>query len=195
MNRVGNSARRGLVLLILTVCLAGFWTLPAGAQVNANAGKDLDTPLRILKESAVYHRASGRVTFTVRFDQHPDFYTTDSEGRPEDLFQYYIVGDPAAPYPTNFDSIIRIEQPWLSKSQLVIRNSAPSSADPTAGGWGSIRGIFRFSLHGDLLTFSVPLSSIRNRRTPGVFTYELDTFHFGAISENLVRQSTTKRCR
>jgi hypothetical protein len=58
-------------------------------------------------QSATDNPASGLVTFSMTFNQTPDFFTIDNFGRAATDFQFDIIGDPTLGYPANFDSIIR----------------------------------------------------------------------------------------
>ena len=190
MAREGRIVPTSLAFIVILL-LSGLWILPADAAVKAKTA-DPDTPLHIVAESAIYKPANNLVTFTVRFDQHPDFLTTDTFGRPEDLFQYDVLGDPLADYPANFDAIIRIEPRWQSCSRLVIRRSTPPSVDPASGGWGPIRTTVQFKLRGKTLTFTVPLSAVSDHSTDGIFSYELDTYYFGSTVDHISGQSSIK---
>lgn len=143
-----------------------------------------------VSQSAVYSSTTGDVTFNIDFNQVPDFYTLDSFGRPANDFQVYVVGDPSLPYPTDFDSIVRGVEIHLGGG-IPIRNGAPSSTDPNAGGWGSVRGTVPFTLVGTDLIFSVPLYTLSNHSTDGVFTYIFQTDSFGAETQYLPDQQST----
>lgn len=98
-------------------------------------------------EFETFNPNTGLVTFSITFNQVPDFFTVDSFGRAANAFQFYIVGDPTLSYPANYDSIIRGGEIYLGGG-IPIRNGSPSIADPHAGGWGAIRGIVPFTLTG-----------------------------------------------
>jgi hypothetical protein len=128
-------------------------------------------------ETAVFDPATGLVSFTINFNQPPDFYTVDTFDRAAHSFQYYIIGDPALGYPEKYDSIIGNEI-GIDHS-LSIRNSVPSVPDPAAGGWGSLRGVAPFTLSNTLLNFSAPLGLVTDHSVDGHFSYELLLTEFG----------------
>jgi hypothetical protein len=140
----------------------------------------------VLSESTIFDPATGQVTFTLTFNRPPDFQTVDSIGRQADSFQYFIVGDPSLPYPSNYDAIIRGEELHLSGDVLRVRNSGPT--DPTvppsvSGGWGTVRGMVPYQLNGDVLTFSTPLGLISDHSVDGHFSYDLMILQYGASTQ------------
>jgi hypothetical protein len=137
----------------------------------------------IVSNSAVFDPINRNVLSTLEFSQPPDFTT--------DAFQYFIIGDPDLPYPDLFDSIIRVEETFITHDILVIRNAVPPVADPAAGGWGSIRGIVPFSLEGNILTFSAPLSMISDHSTDGHFSYDLESYVSGSQTGPTARGEST----
>lgn len=142
-----------------------------------------------LSESAVFNPSNQEVVFTIVFNQAPDFFTIDSNGRQANSFQYYIVGDPNLPYPSKFDAIIRGEEIHITSNVIRIRNSPPTDSSPEAGGWGSIRGTVPYKIKGNVLTFSTPLQLISNQSRDGHFDYELESYQFGTSTLNVASQS------
>ena len=84
-------------------------------------------PFTFLSESAVFDAATSEVLFSVEFNKPPDFFTTDSVGRPAHSFQYSIFGDRTLPYPDHFDAIIRGDEIRFTTDLLRIRDSRPST--------------------------------------------------------------------
>ena len=140
-------------------------------------------------QSAIFDPATGNVTFSLMFNQGPDFYTVDTFGRAATDFQYFVYGDPRAGYPAEFDSIIRGGEIYLGQG-IPVRNATPSVADPNAGGWGAIRTRVPFTVAGASLTFSVPLTLLSDRSTDGHFTYILQTDVYGALNQRVTGQSS-----
>jgi hypothetical protein len=138
----------------------------------------------IVSQSATFNPTTQQVLFTISFNEAPDFMTVDAFGRQADSFQYYIPrnpnGDPFGDE-SKLVSIIRGEEIHITIDRLRIRNAVPSSSDPAAGGWGTIRGVEPFVLDGNVLTFSAPLSVIHP--TGGLFRYGLESGEFGADSQ------------
>ena len=134
-------------------------------------------------ESAIFEPAADKVQFTIGFNQPPDF-TVNSQGRQANSFQYFIVGDSSLPYPAKYDSIIRGEEIHLSADTLRIRNSVPPDSGPitVTGGWGAVRGEVPFSLNGNTLTFSTPLSLISDHSLNGTVAYRLESYEFGSLT-------------
>jgi hypothetical protein len=156
----------------------------------AAAARAARADFAFLSQTAVFDPATQQVNFTIDFNQAPDFMTVDQYGRQADSFQYYIVGDPSRPYPENYDSIVRGEELHLTGSELRIRNAAPPVSDPAAGGWGSVRGEVPINIDGDVLTFSAPLGVLSDHSTNGEFTYTLETYQYGALTDDVTAQTS-----
>lgn len=135
-------------------------------------------------ESTIFEPASGKVQFTIGFNQSPDF-TVGSQGRQANSFQYFIAGDSSLTSPAKYDSIIRGEEIHLSADMLRIRNSVPPDSGPitVTGGWGAVRGEVPFSLNGNTLTFSTPLSLISDHSLNGTVAYRLESYEFGSLTK------------
>ena len=88
---------------------------------------------------------------------------------------------------------MRVEDPAFATSQLLIRNAAPSSADPAAAGWGTIRATVPYRVGGRVLRFSAPLAALSDHSTDGTFTYELEIDHNGVLVEHIVNESEVRR--
>jgi len=140
-------------------------------------------------QSAIFDPVTGNVTFSLMFNQGPDFYTVDTFGRAATDFQYFVYGAPTAGYPAEFDSIIRGGEIYLGQG-IPVRNATPSVPDPNAGGWGAIRTRVPFTVAGASLTFSVPLTLLSDRSTDGHFTYTLQTDVYGALNQRVTGQSS-----
>jgi hypothetical protein len=169
------------------VTMFAFVLFGGGALATATARADVRaTPgeLLALSESAVFDPATGQVTFTLTFNRPPDFQTTDSVGRQADSFQYYIVGDPSLPYPSNYDTIVRGEELHLTSDVLRVRNATPSDpTDPASGGWGTVRGVVPYQLNGNVLTFSTSLGLISDHSVDGHFSYDLLIAQYGGLTQ------------
>ena len=169
--KCNRAAATSLVVLVFIFCTA--------LQVRA-------IPFRLESQSAVFNPTTGTVQFSITFNQPPDFFTVDSIGRPANSFQYYIVpdhGDPSFAFPDNFDSIIRGDEIHITGNTIRIRAPTPSTIDPAAGGWGPILGEVPFSLSVNTLTFSSPLFLISPHNVDGIFTYRLELYVFGALTD------------
>jgi hypothetical protein len=145
--------------------------------------------IKFLSQTASFDPATDLVTFTIDFDQPPDFFTTDGVGRQADNFQYYILGDPSLGYPAEYDSIVRGEEIHMANA-IPIRSAVPGVSDPASGGWGAIRDVVPYELNGSLLTFSAPLASLSNHSVDGHFTYDLEVFGFGAEVQSVRAQTS-----
>ena len=173
--------RAGVFVRVAIICITA---MLLGNESRARA------EFMFISQSAVFNPASQEVQFTIEFNQAPDFFTVDAFGRPENSFQYFIVGNPKLPYPQNYDSIIRGDEIHVTMDTIRVRNSFPPNyADPNSGGWGSIRGSVPFILNDNILTFSTPLDLISNHSIDGNFNFRLDTYVFGSTTESVISQS------
>lgn len=169
-------------LIALTLIVAQAATQRPGAA----RAETLTAPgqLLALSESAVFDSATGRVSFTLTFNRPPDFQTVDTLGRQADSFQYFIVGDPGAPYPNNYDAIIRGGELHATSPMLRVRNSRPSDpADPASGGWGMVRGEVPYRLEGNVLSFSASPELISDQSVDGHFIYDLQIGQYGGMTQ------------
>jgi hypothetical protein len=163
---------RYLSIVVVTIGLVALAT-PAFATQGSQ--------FTIVSQSAHYERQNATVTFTVVFNQAPNFLATDVYGRQQDSFQYFIVGDNDLHYPANYDSIIRAEEIHVTRTSIRIRNGYPPDyADSNSGGWGTIRATVPFTVHGRVLTFSTPLRSISDHPDQKTIPYQLESYEFGA---------------
>lgn len=174
-----NAMGRHRFVLIVVAAVGLFaFASPASAATPPS-------PFTIVSQSAQVERHRATVTFTVVFNENPNFWSTDAVGRQQDSFQYFIVGDPSLSYPANFDSIIRGEEIHFTQTSIRIRNAyPPDSSDPTAG-WGAIRGTVPFTLDGPVLTFTVPLRVISNHLDGTTLSYRLESYEFGGITSSV----------
>jgi hypothetical protein len=73
----------------------------------------------------------------------------------------------------------------------------PDNSDPNSGGWGTIRGSVPFTLDGNILTFSSPLSLISDHiakgNTKGIFSYDLQVDQCGAQTFFSTGNESTRR--
>jgi hypothetical protein len=170
--------------------------LALGAGLVGAAGASAQAPgLQVLSESAVFDPVAGQVRFTLVFNRGPDFRTEDSVGRRADSFQYYILGDPALPYPAYYDAIIRGDELDLTSGVLPIRNAVPPDTDPAAGGWGAVRAVVPFRLSGTVLTFSATLDLVSDHSIDGHFSYELLLTQYGGLTQFLQNNSVVRPSR
>lgn len=178
-----------IAIFVSLTAVALIGAVQAATQDPATARADTATPGQFLVtgQSAIFDPATGQVSFKLIFNRPPDFQTVDSIGRQADSFQYFIVGDPGLHYPSNYDAIIRGEELHLDPSVLRIRNSHPT--DPTvppsvSGGWGTTRGVVPYRLDGNVLTFSTPLSMVSDHSSDGHFSYDLEPYQYGGLTQH-----------
>ena len=142
---------------------------------------------RIVSQVAAVDATARDVTFTVTFNEPPDFIGRDALGRPDNSFQYEIVPDVpqirAEPV-SAIRAVVRGDEIG-SSDDLPIRDGTENGADPShlSGGWGRIRGSVPFSLEGSKLTFTAPFSTLD--APSGHFAYRVFTAHYGALTSEV----------
>jgi hypothetical protein len=123
---------------------------------------------------------TGTTTFTIEFNQAPDFFTVDEYNRQANGFQYYIYGNESLGYPDYYSSIIRGEEIHLTGDVLRIREATPPSNDLESGGWGYVIYEAPLALNGSTISFTVNTSLLTSFLTKdGVFKYDLMATEFG----------------
>jgi len=136
----------------------------------------------IQSHSALSDPLTGITSFSMTFNESPDFFSVDEFGRPRHTFQYYIYGDETLPYPEHYSSIVRGIELDGDTHLLPIRRAVPASIDPASGGWGEVIGEIPYSLDGRTFTFSVTtalLTSYLNEE--GAFKFIVGSYEYGAI--------------
>jgi len=162
--------------LSLALCVAALMQFAAPASAGI-------VPSQI---STSVNLGTGVASFSILFDQVPDFFSTDGVGRQADSFQFYVqsqspflLSDFHVP-PDDAESIIRGENIHLGDGIPVIWVDSFNPGPPQSGGWGPTYSQVSFSLVGELLTFDVPLVDLRD--DDGVFWFRFGTYEFGRTS-------------
>ena len=139
-------------------------------------------------ESLSVNQAAGSATFTLDFGHTPDFFTTDSAGRPADSFQIEIsAANSSISSASSLTTIVRGDEIHYANA-LVIRDATPPLlTDPHAGGWGAIRGTVPYTITGPDLTFTAPLTLLGAPN--GQFSYRAFTLAHGVIQNETEAQS------
>jgi hypothetical protein len=164
--------RRGV---ILPAVLVGLGAAAASAEpVN----------FEIVSQNAVVDKVGKTATFTLTFNQAPNFALVPGNGQ-ANSFQYEIdpnwggQGDPDGAITFNdISSIVRGAEVFQGAG-LPIRER-DGDGGPTAGGWGPVRDVVPFNLNGQALTFTTPLGSLGD--ADGVFRYRVFSSDHGTVS-------------
>lgn len=130
-------------------------------------------PAILTGHSAVVDPDTMMVTFSLRYESEPDFWTPNHpSGYAEDVFQIHTMGDRSRPYPFYYDATIRGgELPWTI-DRIPIR-AGNDTADARSGGWGNVIGSVPWSYDPQhyRFSFSVPVDLISQHHNQGVFDY------------------------
>ncbi len=102
------------------------------------------------------NRQAGTVSFSLQFNQVPDFYTVDAYGRPADSFQVEFDGNSALP--NDLTAVVRGDEIHVADAVRV--RSPQGNGGANSGGWGPIVGTVPFSLTGNTVAFTVPAADL-----------------------------------
>ncbi|MDO9310775.1 MAG: hypothetical protein Q7T85_03660 [Nitrosomonas sp.] len=137
----------------------------------------------IVRDHVYVNIAAGTSTFTLEFDQIPDFFTLDTFHRQANSFQYFIYGDEFLGYPDYYSSIIRAEELHTTIDTLRIREASPSSGDEGSGGWGAVIAEVPWSLNESTISFTVNTSLLTSfLNEDGVFKYNVEAYEYGGTT-------------
>jgi hypothetical protein len=176
-------------------------TLPllAVAALFTGAAEAQIEPLEALDYAVVYDPATQVVRFDVTFNRYPDFMNLDPESNSVvDAFQFYLDTLPGnngwgGTAEDPWETIVRGSEIRFNNTVRIRDHTGPETFDPESGHWGPLAGEVAYTLVPNHISFEVPFSMLN---TPdGVFTYELDTFTFGAFSQAYFGQSRSSACR
>lgn len=148
-----------------------------------------DAPLQPTHYSAMLDLATGQANFSVRFDRPPDFFTLDNAGRPADSFEFFTDTESSDPIQSTINGLngsgplgtqtIISGYDIAARHQLNIWWPKPVSewipGDPDSQ--AVLRTYSDYTLAGDTLSFSVPLSLLHE--PDGGFYYGFQLFQDG----------------
>ncbi len=142
---------------------------------------------RLDSHSVAVERAALTATFTLTFNQPPNFVAAPGETQ-VNAFQYEIDAgwsEPPAGAPdtgtVDFNSISTVIRgaEISGGSGLPIRDR-DGAGGASAGGWGAVRELVPFEVQDQTLTFTTPLDSLGD--SDGVFRYRLFTTDRGLLT-------------
>jgi len=160
----------------------------AGLGAAAASGAPVD--FQLVSQSVQVDKASSTSTFTILFNQTPDFSGNANTKQP-DAFQYEI--DPSWNGETvtggiSFEQIatvVRGSEIWEGAG-LPIRNRDGNGGE-FAGGWGPVRALVPVQVNGDTLSFTTKLGDIGD--SDGIFRYRLFTSDHGTVTSDVTAVS------
>ena len=165
-------------------------TIAAAAAVAAGAAmvalpaataRGAEADFKIVDHSVAVDLQKQTATFTLVFDERPDFVAGDM-GQPM-AFQYEIdAHDTSLNTPLTFndiDTVVRGTE--IGRGQgLPVRDRDGDGGGPEAGGWGPVRALLPFELTDNTLTFTAGLSALGD--TDGKFRYRVLTTENGSVT-------------
>lgn len=144
---------------------------------------NVNAALVALEYGSTVDNLSQEVTFFIKFNEAPDFFTVDSFGRQAGEFQYYIDADAldSTPHQNHVESIVRGGEIHLDGDIRIRDRYGYDGTDTNSGGWGPILGSVPYTLSGTLLSFTTPWSLLKD--DDGIFTYQLLLTEYGSTSD------------
>jgi hypothetical protein len=164
--------------VILPVVLVGLGAATASAQ---------PVTFEIVSQSAVVDKTAKTATFTLAFNQTPNFALLPGNVQ-ANAFQYEIdtnwsgQTDPTAPLNLN-DIFTVVRGAEISSSAGLPLREATGNGGPNAGGWGPARDVVPFDLSAQTLSFTAPLDSLGD--ADGVFRYRVFATDHGAVTSDV----------
>lgn len=152
------------------------------------AFSNVNAALIALEYGSTVDYSNQEVTFSINFNQIPDFFTADSAGRQAAAFQYYIDAEGLDPTPgrdaaaSTVDSIISGGEIHLGGDLRIRDRYGNDGTDPDSG-WGPILGSVPYSLSGTTVSFTTPWSFLKD--DDGIFTYQLLLTEYGQLFSEL----------
>ncbi len=148
-----------------------------------------DLPLQPIRYATSIDLAAGLANFSVRFDRAPDFFTLDDAGRPADAFEFFTDTASSDPIQSTFDGLAGRgplgTQTIISGYEIATRHQLniwwPKPISEWIPGDPDSQAVLRtysdYTLAGDTLSFSVPLSLLH--APDGDFYYGFPLFQYG----------------
>ena len=158
--------------------------------LGAAAASGAPVEFQLFSQSVQVDKPAGTATFTILFNQTPDF-SGDANTRQPNAFQYEIDpnwnGQPVTGG-ISFEQIatvVRGSEIWEGAG-LPIRDR-DGNGGPFAGGWGPVRAVVPVQINGDTLSFTTKLSDIGD--SDGIFRYRLFTSDHGTVTSDVTAVS------
>lgn len=148
-----------------------------------------DLPLHPTQYRAVIDLASGQANFSVRFDRPPDFFTLDDVGRAADAFQFFTDTASSDPIQSTIEGMYRSgplgTQAVIGSYEIATRRQVTIWWPKPRSEWlpddpivhAARRTYGDYTLAGDTLAFSVPLSMLHD--PDSTFYYGFQLYQYG----------------
>lgn len=148
-----------------------------------------DLPLHPTEYRAVMDFASGQANFSVRFDRSPDFFTLDDVGRPADSFEFFTDTVSSDPIQSVIEGMYRSgplgTQTIIGSYEVAARRQLTIWWPKPRSEWrpddhivhAALSTYGEYTLVGDTLSFSVPLSLLHD--PDQTFYYGFQLFQYG----------------
>ena len=150
--------------------------------------RDARAAFEVVSHNASVDEIRRRTTFTVTFNESPDFFTTNELGEPDNAFQFFYDSEPAGDE-IDFageDVVIIRGAEIRFDDNIPIRDSLNPGGEefPNAEGWGEMLGSVDYELDGTTITFAGGWDVLRE--TDGVFGYRLFAFEQAELTNEVI---------
>ena len=130
----------------------------------------------LVSQDLTVNRQADTVHFALAFNQAPNFYSVDADGRPANSFQVEFNG--ASALPNDLTAVVRGDEIHIANAVRVRSPFGDGGAD--AGGWGPVVGTVPFSLTGNTVAFTVPAADLG--WTGGAWTASTFSLNYGDLT-------------
>ncbi len=136
----------------------------------------------LVSQDLSINKQSDQATFTLTFNQQPNFYTTDAAGRPADSFQVEFDGtyDPALPsyYPTALTAVVRGDE--IHDGNTITVRSPTGVGGANSGGWGPVLTAVPFTKAGNSIIFTTPAADLG--AVGSTYQYAVYSLEYGSMT-------------
>jgi hypothetical protein len=156
-------------------------SLGAGAFASAES-----VDFQIVSHAVQVDQAGQSATFTLTFNQPPNFLTAPGQGQPNS-FQYEVDAAWSGPPAGGVDQVISFNHitSVIRGAEVSAGNGLPirsrdGDGGPAAGGWGPVRDLVTFQVNDEKLTFTADLSDLGD--DDGIFRYRVFSTDKGIVT-------------
>ena len=134
----------------------------------------------LVSQDLTLNRQDDTASFSLTFNQAPDFTTVDADGRPANSFQVEFDGavDPTTALPDDLTAVVRGDEIHVADAIRVRAPTGNGGAD--SGGWGPVVATVPFSLTGDTVTFAMPADDLG--WTGGAWQANIFSLAYGSLT-------------
>jgi hypothetical protein len=147
----------------------------------------------IVSHEVVVDVPARQTTFTLTFNQPPDFFSVNELDQPKNAFQFFYDADPSTDGEVDFtgEDVVIVRGPEIRvDNRIPIRDSLNPTGEefPNAEGWGKSLAEVDFELEGQTLSFTTGWDELRDDDGTS-FGYHLFALEGGELTGEFTRVS------